>query len=172
MAKGSALAILALIIGIGGIGVGGYALYTVLFAQPTGLPENMVHRTYYDERIDDYATPTANTWYNIPDINIWVQVDSGESVYFSFTCAAFIDPSSVVAQMSFRLKIDGFSIIDTWTIVGPSSTGINDIFLSVAFQWRNASLSVGVHTVVVETRRDCAATSYIENCVLFVQTYT
>ena len=131
-----------------------------------------MHRTYYDQKLDTYTTPSSLNWYDIPDISILVQIDAGESVYFSFTCIALIDPLTAVAQISFRLKIDGFSIIDSWTTVGPTSTGISDIFLSVAFQWRNASLSVGAHTVVVETRRDCAGTSYIDNCVLLVQTYT
>ena len=134
MAKGSALAIVALLIGIGGLSVGGYSLFSVL-------TESGVHRTYYDQKLDTYTTPSSLNWYDIPDISILFQVDAGESVYFSFTCIALIDPLTAVAQMSFRLKIDGFSIIDSWATVGPTSTGISDIFLSVALQWRNASLS-------------------------------
>jgi len=163
MAKVSALAILALIIGIGGIAVGGYSLFSVV-------TDSGVHRSYYATRELIYTSPSEDSWFNIPDISISFQVDAGESVYFSFTCYARLEPVSSVTTMHFRLKIDGYSIASSLTTVGPTSGTALNTYFSVAFQQVNTTLSAGIHIVVVETERECDG--FIDNCLLFVQTYT
>ena len=126
MAKGSALAIFALIIAIGGVGLGGYLIFTQLTQQG-------VHRTYYDERTTAYTSGMEDSWYDIPDISISFQVDAGESVYFMFTCRANLIASSALVYMHFVLKIDDIRIIQSQVSVGHNEGAtINTMSFSVA----------------------------------------
>ena len=160
MAKRSGLAILALLLALGGLGIGLYSMITP-----------GVHRTYYDERITAYTSTAEDSWYDIPDISISFQVDIGETVYFLFTCEADLVATSGVVQMTFGLIIDGTSITESQVVVGHNEGGsINTMKFSVALQYRVASMTPALHTVVVETYRECGGS--ISNCILFVQTYT
>ena len=164
MAKGSALAVIALILALGGVGFGAYSFITNLSAPG-------VHRTYYDERITDYTSAAEDSWYTIPDISINFQVDAGESVYFLFTCRANLVAAGGLVYMDFLLNIDGFRIYQSQTTVGHNEgSTINTMYFSVALQFRNATMGAGAHVVEVETMRSCSG--FIDNCVLIVQTYT
>ena len=168
MAKGTGLAIFALILAIGGIGIGTFSYITLLGVQQAP----GVNRTYYDERIAAYTTPAEDSWYTIPGISITFQVESGESVYFMFNCKAFLDRVSAITWMHFRLIIDGFSLEKTRATVGPTGGTASEYYFSVAIQHVNNTLGAGSHTVVVETMRETSFSSYIDNSVLLVQTFT
>ena len=163
MAKGTALGIIALLIAVGGVGLGVYSVITLL--QPG------VHRTYYDERIADYTSGSEDSWYDIPDISISFQVDAGEAVHFLFTCRASLTASSGLVYMHFVLNIDGHRMLQSQTTVGHNEGGtITTIHYSIALQFSNRTLGAGTHTVVVETMREC--NGFIDKCALLVHTYT
>jgi len=177
MGKGSGLAVLALLIGIGGLGFGVYIYFTFnrtiesmqgdIDAFELG---SYVHRTYFDNRTADYTSATEFSFYEIDNLSITFQVDPGESVYFLFTCRAIlVNPTIGQLYMSFRLKIDDVAITLSRTVVGllnPTSTTSS---YSVVLQYADSSLATGTHDVVVETERTC--TGRIDNCYLLVQTY-
>ena len=168
MAKGTGLAIFALILAIGGIGIGAFSYITLMGVQQAP----GINRTYYDERIAAYTTPAEDSWYTIPGISITFQVESGESVYFMFTCKAFLDPVSAIMRMHFVLKIDGIRLYKTQMTVGPTTASVSECFFSVALQHVNNTLGAGSHTVDVETMREVSSSSYVDNSVLLVQTFT
>jgi len=165
MAKGSALAILALLIGIGGIAVGGYSLFSIL-------TEPGVHRTYQDSRTNPYTPPSEDSWAVIPGLSITFQVDAGESVHFLFTCTVYFEPVSGIRWNHFVLKVDGSRIYESQATVGPTGGTATEYHYSVALQYCNTTMPSGQHVVVVEYQRETNANSYADNCWLFVQTYT
>ena len=135
MAKGSALAILTFLIGIGGIAVGGYSLFSTL-------TELGVHHTYHDSRTTPYTPPSEDTWAEIPDLSITFQVDAEESVHFLFTCTIYFEPVSGIRWNHFVLKIDDVRIYDSETTVGPTGGySITILLFSSAsvLQYNNAS---------------------------------
>lgn len=166
MGKGSGLAILALLIGIGGLGFGIFTYFTVNHTIQT---ESNVHHTYFDSRTTAYTSPAEDSWYEITDLSITFQVASGESVYFLFTCAAILSPTGGVWVMNFRLNIDDTSIPESNTIVGLATNDVTHIDYSVTLQYGDSSLLPGSHEVTVETMRECGGQIY--NCYLLVQTY-
>lgn len=166
MGKGSGLAILALIIGIGGLGFGIFTYFTLNQNTQT---ESSVHHTYFDSRTTAYTSPAEDSWYEITDLSITFQVASGESVYFLFTCAAYLSPVSGVWLMRFQLNIDDTSITESRTMVGLATNDVSYMYFSVALQYEDSAVLAGSHEVTVETYRECAGN--IWNCHLLVQTY-
>jgi len=162
MAKRSGLAVLALIIALGALGIGGYSF--ILVQMGSG-----VHRTYNDENKSTYTSTAEDTWYAIPDLSVSFQVDGAEHVYFSFTCYASLTPSSSICRMNFRLFIDSVAADDSLITVGGTSMPANTL-LSVSLQYFETAIGAGIHTVVVQTMRECDG--FIDNCYLLVQTYT
>jgi len=168
MAKGTGLAIFALILALGGIGIGAFSYITLMGVQQAP----GVHQTYYDEKTAGYTSTSEDVWYVIPDLSITFQLESGESAYFMFICRAKLYPVSAIILMHFRLKIDSISYSSTEATVGPEGGSETYNYYSVAIQYSNSTLGVGSHTVVVETMRETSASSVVDHCTLFVQTYT
>ncbi|MFX1467310.1 MAG: hypothetical protein ACFFB8_01500 [Promethearchaeota archaeon] len=170
MAKGSALGIIALLIGIGGLGFGIYSYFTVNQDIHIIKTDSNIHHTYFDNRTATYTSPGEDIWYEIANISITFQVEPGESVYFLFTCRAVLStPTGGNFFMSFQLKIDGVAIIPSGTTVGlvaPTDTGYS---YSVTLQYADSSLTAGPHNVIVITYRTCDG--YMDNCFLLVQTF-
>jgi hypothetical protein len=161
MAKGTALGVIALLVAIGGIALGGYSF--ILTQMGSG-----VHRTYNAEYTSTFTSSGEDVWYDITDMSVTFQVDSGEHTYFSFTCYASLTPTSSICRMNFRLVIDTVAASDSIVIVGGTGMPTNSLF-SVALQYFETTLAAGSHTVVVQTMRECDG--LIDNCYLVVQTY-
>jgi len=169
MGKGSALGVIALLIGLGGLGFGIFSYFTLnqtIVAVQTG---SDVHHTYYDNNTALYTSPSEDSWYDIPNISILFQVEPGESVYFIFTCTAHLSPVSGVWLMHFQLNIDDTQISESSTTVGISTASVTYMDFSVALQYVGSTLSPGSHEVTVETMRECDG--FIYHCYLIVQTY-
>jgi hypothetical protein len=162
MAKGTTLGLIALLLAIGGIGLGGSAI--ILTLNNSGIHT----RTYTAEYTSSYTSAGEDVWYDITDMSITFEVEFGEEVYFSFTCYASLTPTSAICRMNFRLVIDTVAADDSVVVVGGTSMPTNTLF-SVALQYFQTDLSVGSHTVVVQTMRECGG--YIDNCYLLVQAY-
>ncbi|MFX1572023.1 MAG: hypothetical protein ACFFB0_04700 [Promethearchaeota archaeon] len=177
MGKGSGLAVFALLIGIGGLGFGIYTYFTfnqTIEAMQGDIDKfevgSYVHRTYYDNRTAYYTATMSDSWYEIPDLSILFKVEPGESVYFLFTCRAYLHPDSSTWFMRFRLIIDDVAIDRSATTVGGAGT-LTYIYYSITLQYTDISIPAGNHEVKVDTMRECDDNSYIDHCSLLVQTY-
>ena len=168
MGKSSGLAVFALILGIAGLGFGVFS-YVNLNQTIILQGSSSVHRTYYDNRTASYVPPSSITYYDIPDINISFQVDSGESVYFSFTCWAYLTRTSSTCTMSFRFNIDDTPISESAVTVGTHSGDETSLEFSVALQHVAPLLTAGNHEVTVEVSRN--NDGYVYHSYLLVQTF-
>ncbi len=162
MAKGTVLGVIALLVAIGGIVLGGYSFIL------TQMGSDIHTRTYNAEYTSSYTSAGEDVWYDITDMSITFEVEIGEEVYFSFTCYASLTPTSAICRMNFRFVIDTVAADDSVVVVGGTSMPTNTLF-SVALQYFQTELAVGSHTVVVQTMRECSG--FIDNCYLLVQAY-
>jgi hypothetical protein len=160
--KVSALAVLALILGIGGLGFGAYLFYSTQIG-------SHVHQTYSDSVPGPYTSGSEDSWYDIPGLNISVSIDAGEQVHVLFTCQATLTAVSAVTYMHFGLKLDGSSVAGSVTSVGATGITSTANMYSVSLQFVFSSLAAGAHVISVETMRECSGN--IAQCMLFVQTY-
>ncbi len=128
MGKSSALSVIALLIGMGGLGFGGFTYFTMNQIIKTLQTGSYVPRTYFDSKTAVYSPPVANAWYEIPDLNITFQVQPRESVYFLFKSWVYITPpASGILLMQFRLNIDGTSISNSLTAVGTPNNDVEKL---------------------------------------------
>ena len=161
----SVISIILLILVAGGLGYWNYTMSQTLQT----LKEAPV--SYYDNRTASFTTSSEDTYEDIPNLEIPLNVAAGEKVYVLFTCAASLTPVSAITQMHFFIKIDSTlyytsAVTVGYTGVGPATASL----YSVALQYVVSGLSAEAHTVKITTMREC--NGFISDCVLFVQTYT
>lgn len=180
MAKGRALALLGIIIGAIGIGVGGYS-YWLLQSE---IAANEKAQGDLEDEIEDLEDDTddlavTNVW-NVRDLSadidtswaevlgdmtIVISVNPGESVYISFTAYVYVPGG---AACSHYIYVDGY--LSNPTIqTGLSNTGATFLTMGTSMQGTLA-LSAGTHTITVE------ALANGETCVsysnyLYIHTY-
>jgi len=165
MSKSSGLAVLALIVALGAMGLG---VYQIIFV-PTPTAPSGVRHTWYDFHYSTVFTNPVSTIIQVDQLLINFTVNSGESVYFHFNTWATVDAGvSSVIQLNFVL--DG-----TW-LYGPQHpwcalVSYNDsIQVPVSLQMSLDTVTVGAHNVSVSIYGN-DANNNIFSSTLLVQTY-
>ena len=82
---GIVLLTILLLLTIGGFGYWNYTLHTSKI------------KTYSAEHAASFTSSTENTYYDIPDLSISIDVAKGEEVHIMFTCTATITAVSRVS---------------------------------------------------------------------------
>ncbi|NVM36974.1 MAG: hypothetical protein HWN81_15365 [Candidatus Lokiarchaeota archaeon] len=107
MGKGSGLAIIALIIGIGGLGFG---IYSVII-----LPDTIIQQASEESAISQIWTVeqpsvyyATSSYYDIPDMDITINVNTGESVLILFNGEFTADVGVLIGGV--RLMLDNVEI--------------------------------------------------------------
>ena len=178
--SGVVIAIIGLIIGAAGLGVGAYS-YITFQAQiealddrlddvEDGLEDRSVQKTWYDEVLVDWKPSATYTNETITDLSINIQVGENEAVYILFVTRVTSFVYSQYAAMSFRFTIDGVIINKPYTAAGSHDQKDNHQYTPVVLQYSTNTLSEDSHTisVAVESRQSSA---YARHCTLLVQTY-
>ncbi|HEC40234.1 MAG: hypothetical protein Lokiarch_10780 [Candidatus Lokiarchaeum sp. GC14_75] len=83
MGKGSTLAFIALVIGIGGVGIGGYAIIfmpTTIIQQASGNSE--ITQIWTVEQVGNFYT--GSSYSDMTDMDVNITVNAGETVYVMF----------------------------------------------------------------------------------------
>ena len=107
MGKGTGLAIIALIIGLGGLGVGFYSviiLPTTIIQEVSG--ESKINQIWTVEQPTGYYP--SGSYYDIPDMDVSINVNTGENVIISFNCEFTADVGVLIGGV--RLMIDNAEI--------------------------------------------------------------
>ncbi len=159
MSKSSVLAVLALIVGASGVGLGAYQILLVTPSQ------SGIKNTWYSFDKDSHYAGQAPLDIAIDSLLIIFSVSSGESVYLHFNTMLHV-PGSV--SFIFNFVVDSVillgSLYPDWIIEQTNST------LAVSLQLSLDSVSAGVHNVTIGIySRD--AVNYISSSSLLVQTY-
>lgn len=155
---GIILLLILLILSIGGLVYWNYTLHMSKV------------KSYYAEHDATFTSTSEDSYYDIPDLSISINVKKGDKVYVMFTCTASIIAVSSITLMHFLVKIDTTLIYESMVSVGytglsPTSPNV----YSVALQYLDASLTAGIHTVTIMTERECNGN--IVNSKLLIQVY-
>ena len=164
MSSGKGLGILALLIGISGLGLG---VYTVVF--PKVDVKFGIQNTWfnYDTSVMGYATSPIGTDIVLDALTINFTVNSGESVYFLFNTFAVITGGSPGI-----IRID--FVLDGVKKVPPDYPEV--IFQSDGTQYDTVTLqiakiiSTGFHNLTTVIYGNYASNG-IKDCTLLVQTF-
>ncbi|MFX0104815.1 MAG: hypothetical protein ACFE75_04940 [Candidatus Hodarchaeota archaeon] len=167
MSNGKGLGIIALLIGISGLGLG---VYTLVFPQVQVVDTNFgIQNTWF--KYDPTGYPiTLGVDMFIDPLTINFTVNSGESVYFLFNTFAIVSGMGVTL-IWFRFVLDG-SIKSSPTypeVYFSSEDTVSDQYGSVTLQIAKV-ISVGFHNLTI-CIRGTHTTNGIKDSTLLVQTF-
>ena len=163
MAKGKGLAVLALLIGISGLGLG---LYSLLFPQ---VQTGGIQKTWFIYDSWPHFTQPIYTDIPIDDLTINFTVNSGESVYFLFKTHAYVilgSPSFV----TINFVLDGIIVSSPEypdAIFSSNNAGGSG---SLILQIATDTISPGRHNITISIWGNIM-TNAIDESTLLVQTY-
>ena len=165
MSKSSGLAVFALIIALGALGLGGYQMF---FAAPADEGSG-VKNTWYKFDYPSHATDPVFTIIPIDSLLINFTVNSGESVYFRFNTYAYVD-AGINSYIRLKFVLDGVVLSGPqypwWSISISGDTMEAPISLQLSID----TVSAGAHNVTISILG-----SDIDNDIfsstLLVQTY-
>lgn len=170
MAKSSGLAVLALLIAIGALGLGVYQMFFAVAPEPVEEdPGPGIRNTWYKFDYVHRATNPISTFIPINQLLINFTVDSGESVYFHFNTWADVDAgANSYIQLNFML--DGVRLSGPeypWWVI--RTTG-DSIEVPISLQLSIDTVSAGAHNVTISIFGS-DVDNEIFSSTLLVQTY-
>jgi len=163
MGRGSvALGVIALILAAGGLGLGGFAWFSVSQIET---PVKSWHK-YVDPA---FICNPANTYLTFTDLTIEFVLEPSESVHFSFTSVAHVEvvPSGW-SLITVFFSVDGVSQMEPIAQVGMYD-GDFLILFSLHLETVRTDLSSGIHNVTVVVY-GYSTGNYLFDSMLFVQT--
>ena len=168
MTKGKGLAVLALIIGISGLGLGLYS-YILIQTPTTEITRSGVHRTWYTYDQTTYYTNPASFAITMVDLLINFTVETNEYAYVNYVGEACAQNGSL-SYLHVWFEVDG-------VILGGSddpdfyflTTG-DRIVGSVSLQHSLDNLTLGIHNITIRALGS-DPTNYLQKQSLLVQTY-
>ena len=167
--RGSGLAILALIVGIVAIGLGGYNFYV----QTTQTVEE-IGNTWYKSEPDFFTCTIANTYTTFSDLTIQFNINAGESAYFSYNGWIFMrlnSPDTGLVYLRVYFSLDGQRLESPHIRAQDYYDGIHYLNRPASLQYFNSSLSPGVHNITIVLYGNYEFNGVRES-TLFVQTYS
>jgi len=166
MSNGKGLGILALLIGISGLGLG---VYTLVVPQVQVVDTNFgIQNTWFKYDSGTYATNPIGTDIFLDPLTINFTVNSGESVYFLFNTFALVSGAGL-ASIQFRFVLDGsIKGPPTYPEVYLASDGVAQ-YSSVTLQISKV-ISVGFHNLTISIIGS-DSTNGIKDSTLLVQTF-
>jgi len=167
--SGLALALISLLIGAGGLGIGVYSFLT-FGARIADLEDRPIKGIWYAELLEDWQPTLTDTNETITDLTISFQVKEGESVYFLFISRAVIFQYSDISLLRFTFSIDGTILHAPFTIAGGYNVDETVLYLPVALQYSTDTLAAGNHTVSVIVLNTYSF-NQIRQSTFLVQTY-
>jgi len=168
MAKGKGLAVLALIFGISGLGLGLYS-YILIQTPTTEITRSGIHRTWYNYDKTTYFSNPTSTNITIADLLINFSVEPNEYLYLNYVGEA-------CAQTGFLSYVQVWFELDGVILDGPEdpdfyyiTTG-NRISGPVSLQHSLDNITLGIHNITISFLGS-DPTNYLQKQSLLVQTY-
>jgi len=171
MSKSSGLAVLALIVALGALGLG---VYQIIFAPaPPGQDGqdgvDAVRNTWYDFHYAATYTNPTSTVIPIDQLLINYTVSSGESVYFHFNTWAEVD-TGVNIYIQFNFVLDGVMLSGPTYPWWVFRTNADSIEAPISCQLSLDTVTSGAHNVTISIFGNDVDNN-IFSSTLLVQTY-
>lgn len=167
---GSALAILALIIGIGAIGIGGYNIYV-----QTTEKEDEIGNVWFKLNSTYFPTDPTGTYLTFSGLTIQFNIISGQSAYFRYTGRSSLRlPGPGVTWIEVYFSLDGRRIDpphiekSVYYDLGMVGAPVRD---ALSLQYFNSTLTPGTHEITIVIRGNSDLNAILES-TLFVQTHS
>ena len=161
MAKRSSGIVLLGIIAIAGLGLSGY-----IFVKNEFLTSNIspIRNIWYSENLDDIYYVTDG---EIPDLNVTIEVNTGESIYISFNAdsGVYIDGLELI---KLKFIINGTVYQNPFVEVGGS--GSSNMYSPICMQYSLKNPPAGTYTIAVHAFSSDTG-NWIKEMTLFVYTY-
>jgi hypothetical protein len=139
MASSKGLTILALIIGIGGLGMSGY---TLLFALPVKT-QSTIQNIWYVSNSDSVSINDFDTI--IPDLSITATVNPGESLHIFFNSDVFFYSQSGIEILYVYISLNGIKVAPPVATFG-AEFGIK-VWGTLSLQYSNLTISPGLYNI-------------------------
>jgi len=156
--RSNGLAILALIIGIGGLGLG---IYSVFFT-----PEPTIVQIWTAEQPTLYYTSTS--YYDIPDMDLTISVNAGENVLISFNGEFTADSGVLVCGV--RLMRDNVEIPSSRREINIETSFGTIMGYSITTHVLISGLAAGAYEIEVQAYA-VSVNEYINEGLLVVYTF-
>lgn len=168
MAKGRGLAVLALFIGISGLGLG---LYSVFYPQVQngGISESGIQKTWFKYDSWPHFTYPIYTDKHIDALTINFTINEGESVYYFLSTHAYVISGSI-SSIVINFVLDGVLLSSPeypdaiFSSNNAASSG------AVTLQMATNNISAGLHNITISIRGNFQNNA-IDESTLLVQTY-
>ncbi len=156
MGKGGAiLGIIGLLLGAGALGFG-FIIWmdqNALESQLSGGgPQETPQETWYLYNDDIYDITTTNTYLQIPNLSLSIDLTNQTSFYLFFTCLAYTTGNLGRSDIYFFFYADGYIISYPAARVGTFEGNFTSYYHSVSLQHKIQGLGVGSHNFSVYVR--------------------
>ncbi len=146
MAKSSSLAIFALIVAFGALGLGVYQIYFV--SAPTG-GDSGIRNVWSDYYYTSVKTNPADTWIPVDELLINFTVNTGESAFFLFSTLGTVQ-AGVPSYMYLSFALDGVRLsgpAHPWYIFQTQGEVIR---APISFHYVFETISAGAHNLSIQ----------------------
>jgi len=175
--SGKGAAIFAIILAIGGLGLGAYSFWhfdNVISGLTPTTPtseDTIVKGAWYAEYLVHQTPSIFPTFTILKNMNINVTVNSGESVYISFNAKYTIDNTGVYEYIESHIYQDGVIIDQPYAYVGEVNSGSSDSLRMVSLQYSISGLTAGSYNFSIRAAATNGPDNRIDDTILYIQTY-
>ena len=160
--KLAALAVIGLIIGATGLGLGVIGMFIPQLPEESG-----VVATYYKHQSSGNFTNPTTTYIDLTTYTIQFEIKSGEAVYYSFSARGTLVAGGNPGYLYVFLVIDGSRLNDPSNFMEGNATLIQ-IRGALSLQHYDDNIAPGVHTVWIQIWGSPSG-NYMDQGTLLVQ---
>lgn len=170
MGKGGAvLGLIGILLGAGGLGFAFIAWnnQNTLETQLTGLAPQEIWYRYYEDFFD---VDLQNTYLEIPNMSISIDLTTQASIHLLFTCRAYTTGGISRSDVVIYFYIDEITISNPSVRVGSFNATSLSFYHQVALQYYIAGWPAGTHNISMFVR-STVTTNKLQYCALTVRSF-
>ena len=169
MAKSSGLAVFALIIAIGALGLGVYQIFFV--SAPTGSTggDSGIRNIWSDHHYTSVKTNPTDTWIHVDQLLINFTVSTGESAFFLFSTRGIVQ-AGVPSYMQLNFALDSVRLSGPAHPWYTLQTQGALIITPISFHYVFETISAGAHNLSIHIYGNDISNE-IFSSTLLIQTY-
>ena len=176
MGNSKGLAILALLLGAGGLGLGGFIFFNfgnlITLTTTTTTEGSEVQNIWYAEYLTPQTPTGLPTFATLTNMHLVITVNSNESVYISFNAKCTLYHSGAYEFIQVFIYQNGTEISAPYAYVGEVTSGSTDSLYMVSLQHYITGLSAGAYNFSMRAATGASSVNNkIDDTTLIIQTY-